>query len=224
MTAYDHRVLSHPDAADIERTPGASQRPGISIDHDVSDIVVGLHWDPSTGSKSIAPANLDAVCVLLDADDGVVELVYPGRLSNANGSVLHTGDSRTGASVWDDERIFVFLRALPDNVVSLTFGVISVDGLPFSAIAGASCHVTDHSTDTELVKFELTGTMTQCAAATLRRGATGWSIHPGTPPGPTLRALLAHAGSPYTGCVGETPAESATIHGTRHISESSGPV
>src|SRR5688572_2562453 len=83
---------------------------------DPSQIVMGLHWDPPQEDAVGEPDDLDALCVLLDTQGGVVEVIHPDHPRNLNGSVVHTGDSRTGASTWDDERIFVFLEALPETV------------------------------------------------------------------------------------------------------------
>ena len=80
---------------------------------DLKEIVMGLHWDPPQEGVATDPENLDALCVLYDEQRRMLEIIHPGHPRNANGSVIHTGDSRTGASEWDDERIFVFLEALP---------------------------------------------------------------------------------------------------------------
>ena len=112
---------------------------------ELKEIVMGLHWDPPRDGETASeePANLDALCLLFDRQRCVLEVIHPGHLSNANGSVLHTGDSRTGTSEWDDERIFVFLEALPEAVAELAFVVASTNGRAFSEIQGASCHISD---------------------------------------------------------------------------------
>ena len=152
---------------------------------DLKEIVMGLHWHPQEpgAGDGRAPANLDALCVLFDEEGRVAEVVHPGRPSNANGSVLHTGDSPTGASAWDDERIFVFLEALPDSVSALAFVVASADGHVFSEVPGASCHVSDRITEREWIRLDLTalGKHREHRVATLRRGPAGWQISPGAP-------------------------------------------
>ena len=146
----------------------------------LKEIVMGLHWHPSQpGDPAGAePANLDAVCVVFDRDGGALEAVHPARRSNANGSILHTGDSPTGASAWDDERIFVFLDALPETAAALSFVVASANGRPFTEIAGAACHVSDRITEHEWLRLELAtvGPQRACRVATLRRHSDGWRI------------------------------------------------
>jgi stress response protein SCP2 len=150
------------------------------VEVDVKEIVMGLHWDPPEDGATGNPANLDALCVLFDAQDRVLEVIHPGHPANANGSVLHTGDSPTGASEWDDERIFVFLEALPETVAGLAFVVASPGGHAFSEVPGASCHVSDRITEREWVRVELTALDRRTAhcVATLRRSPTRWTISP----------------------------------------------
>jgi tellurium resistance protein TerZ len=139
---------------------------------------MGLHWDPTPEQSKEGPHDLDAACVLFDRAGGVLEIVGPGRLRNSNGSVIHTGDSLTGASTWDDERIFVFVDALPEDVSTLMFLVANTSGKAWREIAGASCHVSDHTTDRECVRVDLTTLDARRAhgVATLSRGPEGWSL------------------------------------------------
>ena len=165
----------------------------------LNEVVMGLHWSPTEPDASGAtkPANLDAMCALLDTNGHTLEVIRPARPRNANGSNIHTGDSATGASEWDDERIFVFLDVLPQAVHALAFVVASVDGRPFCDIAGASCHISDHRTEDELIRVDLTalGHKTAHCVATLRRTPTGWQVYSGPPllPDASLEALLPQA-------------------------------
>jgi len=144
----------------------------------LKEIIMGVHWDPPQEAVSADAANLDALCVLLDARRGVLEIVHPGHTRNANGSVIHTGDERTGASDWDDERIFVFLEALAPAVSTIAFAVVSATGQAFSAIQGASCHISDHITEVEWIRLDLTtlGRRTAHCLATLHRAPEGWQL------------------------------------------------
>lgn len=145
---------------------------------ELKEVVMGLHWDPSEGAVNVHPENLDALCVLFDQEQQIVETIHPGNPRSSNGSVVHTGDSRTGASQWDDERIFVFLEALPANVTTLVFIVASATGKPIREARGASCHISDHATEYRWVNMELTtlDTQTTYCVATLSRSLTGWEI------------------------------------------------
>lgn len=145
---------------------------------DLKEIVMGLHWDPPEVGAAADPADLDALCVLFDAQGGILEVIHPGHPRNGDGSVIHTGDSRTGASAWDDERIFVFLEALPPAVAALSFVVVSTTGRAFHEIRGAFCHVSDRASEDQRLRLDLTA-LAGCsdhAVATLRRGAAGWRM------------------------------------------------
>ena len=158
-----------------------------------NDLVMGLHWAPvpDDARERPAPANLDALCLSLDEKSRRLEVIGPGHLKNANGSVVHTGDSRTGASLWDDERVFVFVEALPQHVDAVVFGVVSHDR-PFSEVAGASCHVSDLMLEEALLRIELDtfGAATECCIATLRRGDGGWILQSRAPRDASLTELL----------------------------------
>lgn len=145
----------------------------------LKSIVMGLHWDPPRDGSDSPPADLDALCVLYDAQDRVQEVIHPGRTRGAGGTVIHTGDSKTGASAWDDERIFVFLQALPVHVTQVVFVVASTSGLPFDAVHGATCHLSDHDNDRELLRVDLTTLAGRCShtAAIVRRGPAGWRLN-----------------------------------------------
>lgn len=182
----------HIDRSDTLRAAadGEAQTP-------LRELVMGVHWAPPAEDTKPgeAPANLDAACVLLDAAGAVVDLVHPGHPRNLNDSVLHTGDSRTGASAWDDERIFVFLDALPDSVAAVLFAVVSANGWLLSRVPGACCHVSEHPSERELVRSELGGIdRTTCAVAMARRRGTSWAlVSPGEAGNRVERLLTAGA-------------------------------
>ena len=162
-------VSNHPSSEDLAYADAES---------DLKEVVMGLRWDPMKEGATINPEDLDALCMLLDEQGQVLEVVHPGQPRNANGSVIHTGDSRTGAGDWDDERIFVFLKAIPETVAKLRFHVASTTGRDFGTIHGASCHISDRITEREWVRCELSalGNWAVHCVATLYRSPTGWKI------------------------------------------------
>jgi tellurium resistance protein TerZ len=149
---------------------------------ELKEIVMGLHWTPPKEGSAAAHADLDALCVLFDQQRRVLELIGPAHARNANDSVFHTGDSQRGTSEWDDERIFVFLDALPEHIASLAFIVTSASGQSFSEVPGASCHVSDRVTEHEWLRLELTALERHRAhcVAMLHRRTSGWGISAGS--------------------------------------------
>jgi len=152
------------------------------------EIVMGLHWEPPRAGDSAPPADLDALCILHGRRGEIVDVISPDHPRTDNDSVVHTGDSRNGSSSWDDERIFVFLDALPPVVSALTFVVLDTRGRGFAELQGAFCHLSDRVTERELTRFALrplAATSTQ-AIASIERGPTGWRLD--------ARRLDLHAG------------------------------
>jgi stress response protein SCP2 len=143
------------------------------------ELAFGLHWAPpgEDGLAAAAP-DLDAVCMLFDAQGRVLEAVHPDCPRSADGSVVHTGDSRDGASRWDDERIIVFLDALRRDASRLGFLVVSASGHALHEVRGATCHLSDHACDREWLRLDLTALEGRRwhAAAALQRGSAGWTI------------------------------------------------
>ena len=142
-----------------------------------SELVMGVQWDPPQADDPGATADLDAICVLIGSD-GTWECIHPTAQRGAAGSVIHTGDSKTGASIWDDERVFVFLDALPDSVNTVAFIVCSVSGQPFDRIRGARCHISDRQTEAPWLRVELTTLVgrTEHVVACLERTCRGWRL------------------------------------------------
>ena len=158
-------------------------RAGDHAETDLKEVIMGLRWDPLERGKTTDErhVDVDAFCMLFDEQRRAVDFVHPGHVRNANGSVIHTGDSITGAGAWDDERIIAFLHALPETVSALMFAVACASGRPFGEVSNASCHVTDHLTEQELLRVDLTefGQATAHCVATLSRTSAGWKIQPG---------------------------------------------
>lgn len=109
----------------------------------MKEIVMGLHWAPRGAQDPMHTVDLDALCVLLDGNDAIIEVVSPSRPRTATDSVVHTGNSHDGSSQWDDERIFVFLDALPSQVTQIIFCVCSASGHALAQVPDARCHISD---------------------------------------------------------------------------------
>lgn len=72
--------------------------------------------------------DLDASCIMFDSNKQPIDAIWFGQLQSKDGSILHTGDNRTGDGEGDDEVIKVDLSKIPENVVSLMFTVNSFTG------------------------------------------------------------------------------------------------
>lgn len=116
----------------------------------LSKVALGLGWSPAKaggflgkmmgGNKEI---DLDASCVMLDANGREVDVVWFRKYESNCGAIKHSGDNRTGKGDGDDETIYVDLTRLPANVVTLAFTVNSFTGQTFDKVEDAYCKVYD---------------------------------------------------------------------------------
>lgn len=156
----------------------------------LSKVVMGLGWDAkksgsgllkglfggSAGSSSI---DLDASCVLFNEEKAVLDTVYFGQLKSRDGSIVHTGDNRTGDGDGDDEQIIVDLDKIPEIVKSLVFTVSSYTGQTFDTVENAYCRIVDNSNNNEIARYTLTaqGSHTAQIMAKLYRHNGEWKMH-----------------------------------------------
>ena len=113
-------------------------------------IKMGLGWD--TGTRDV---DLDASCVLLGADKKLIDQVWFRQLKSKCGSVVHSGDNRTGAGDGDDEVISVDLTKVPDAVQHIVFTVNSFLGQKFDVVENAFVRIVNGAGGAELCRFEL---------------------------------------------------------------------
>ncbi|HEU5266863.1 MAG TPA: TerD family protein [Jatrophihabitans sp.] len=144
---------------------------------------MGLGWDAAKkkglfGRLKSQTIDLDASALLFDDAGSLVDQVWFQQLVSKDGSVQHTGDNLTGEGEGDDESIKVDLGSVPANVRSIVFTVNSFTGQDFSAIENAFCRLVDESTDTEIARYDLTGSGTHTAQvmAKVARDGAGWAM------------------------------------------------
>jgi tellurium resistance protein TerZ len=159
---------------------------------------MGLGWDAVKkrglfGAKA-QTIDLDASCLLFDAVGQLQDQVWFSQLKSKDGSVLHTGDNRTGAGDGDDESIIVELGKLPGQTATLVFTVNSFTGQNFSQIENAYCRLIDETNGSELARFDLSGSGQHTAQvmAKVTRDGSGWSMTAigAATSGKTIRDLL----------------------------------
>lgn len=143
---------------------------------------MGLGWDAAKKKgffgKRDQEIDLDASGLLFDGSGQLVDVVWFNQLGSKDGSVVHTGDNRTGAGDGDDESIVVELTQVPANVATIVFTVNSFTGQDFSQIESAFCRLVDETDGTEIARYELTGSGTHNAQvmAKVSRDGAGWSM------------------------------------------------
>ncbi|MDD5268427.1 MAG: TerD family protein [Methylococcales bacterium] len=156
----------------------------------LSKVVMGLGWDAKKtgggllkgmfgGGSSSSSIDLDASCVLFNEEKEVLDTVYFGQLKSRDGSIVHTGDNRTGEGDGDDEQIIVDLDKIPLAVKSLVFTVSSYTGQTFDTVENAYCRIVDNSNKNEIARYTLSaqGSHTAQIMAKLYRHGGEWKMH-----------------------------------------------
>jgi tellurium resistance protein TerZ len=161
----------------------------ISLDKEaggaLTKITMGLGWDAikskglfGFGGKTES-VDLDASCIMFDENNNLVDTVWFRQLKSRDGSIVHTGDNRTGAGDGDDEQIIVDLSKVPGNVKSLVFTVNSFTGQNFSQVQNAYCRIVNAADSKEVAKYDLSvqGAHTAQVMAKLYRHSGEWKMH-----------------------------------------------
>lgn len=146
-------------------------------------VVMGLGWDVAMkkglfGTRPGPPVDLDASCAMFDRQGELIDTIWFGQLKSRDGSVVHTGDNRTGDGDGDDEQILVDLNQLPASVSTLVFTVNSFTGITFEKIENATCRIVDQDNNEELARYELSGSGSHTAQimAKISRASGAWQM------------------------------------------------
>jgi len=148
-------------------------------------VTMGLGWDAikskgflGFGAKTEA-VDLDASVVMFDEGQRPVDVIWFRQLKSKDGSIVHTGDNRTGAGDGDDEQINVDLAAVPANIKSLVFTVNSFTGQTFAQVENAYCRLLDASSGKEVARFNLSvqGPHSAQIMAKVYRHNGEWKMH-----------------------------------------------
>lgn len=158
----------------------------------LTQVKMGLGWDVATSGKSGGflsslfgggggndGIDLDASVIMFDEQKQPVDVVYFGQLQSKDGTILHSGDNRTGAGDGDDETITVNLSSIPAGVQSLVFTVNSFTGQSFEKVANAYCRIVNGSDGSEVARYDLSaqGSHTAMIMAKLYRHNGEWKMH-----------------------------------------------
>jgi tellurium resistance protein TerZ len=156
---------------------------------ELSKVIMGLGWDAKKSGGGLLKGmfggggggsiDLDASCVLFDEQKKIVDTVWFRQLKSKDGSIVHTGDNRTGAGDGDDEQIIVDLNKVPANVKALVFTVNSFTNQTFDQVENAYCRLVDSSTNKEIARYTLSaqGSHTAQIMAKLYRHEGEWKMH-----------------------------------------------
>ena len=127
----------------------------------LSKILVGLGWDTNS-SDTGAEFDLDASAFLLGAS-GKVEneknFVFYNNLTSADGSVVHTGDNRTGEGEGDDEAFKIDLSKISPNVkeidIVVTIHEANARRQNFGMVKNSFMRIVDERSGKEIARYDL---------------------------------------------------------------------
>lgn len=151
----------------------------------LTKITMGLAWD-AVKSKGFfgfgggtPDIDLDASCIVFDSNGTPIDTVWFGQLKSKDGSIVHTGDNRTGDGDGDDEQIVVDLTKIPSNIKNLVFTVNSFTGQNFSKIDNATCRIVNAGNNQEIARFNLStlGDHNAQIMAKIYRHGDEWKMH-----------------------------------------------
>ncbi|MEJ2442471.1 MAG: TerD family protein [Exilibacterium sp.] len=150
----------------------------------LSKVVMGLGWDAVKkkgffGGLKQQNIDLDASALLFDANKNLVDQVWFRQLKSKCGSLVHTGDNRTGEGEGDDEQIICHLDKVPSSVSMLVFVVNSFTGENFSQIENAFCRIVNGNNNQEIARYELScqGNHSAQVMAKVYRHDAEWKMH-----------------------------------------------
>lgn len=151
----------------------------------LSKVIMGLGWDAVKSGgffgfgKKAPDIDLDASCVVFDEQNNPVDAVWFRQLQSKDGSIVHTGDNRTGDGDGDDEQIIVDLPRVPGNIKSLVFTVNSFTGQNFSQVENATCRLVNAANNQEIARYNLStlGPHNAQIMVKLYRHGGEWKLH-----------------------------------------------
>jgi len=126
----------------------------------LNKVIVGLGWDVRVTDG--ADYDLDASAFLLTESGKVrnnADFIFYNQLKTADGSVVHSGDNRTGEGEGDDEEIVVTLNSVAADIQKIAFVVTIHDaeknGQNFGQISTAYIRIVNSDNNEEIARFDL---------------------------------------------------------------------
>lgn len=123
--------------------------------------VIGLGWDTNKYNGGF-DFDLDASAFLVDVNNRCVndeDFIFYNNLQHPSGSVIHTGDNRTGEGDGDDEQLIIDFSKIPSyvNKIGITVTIHDADQRyqNFGQVTNSFVRLVDESTNVELLRFDL---------------------------------------------------------------------
>jgi tellurium resistance protein TerD len=135
---------------------------GQKIDIGLSNITIGLGWDPNVGTGY--NFDLDASAIMINKDRKLLGedfFIFYNNLKSPDGALEHTGDDPTGGNSDgdDDEAIKVDLIKIDPNVQEILF-IVTIEDFErrkqnFGQVRNSYIRIVDDANGLEIAKYEL---------------------------------------------------------------------
>ncbi|MDL2357611.1 MAG: TerD family protein, partial [Pseudomonadota bacterium] len=126
----------------------------------LTKMVVGLGWD--TRATDGAAFDLDGAVFLLNATGKVrsdADFVFYNNLKSVDGSIVHSGDNRTGAGDGDDESVTIDLAGVPADIdkiaVCVTIHEAESRRQNFGQVSKAFVRCVNANGNAEIARYDL---------------------------------------------------------------------
>ncbi|MWV45734.1 chemical-damaging agent resistance protein C [Paenibacillus sp. HJL G12] len=124
-------------------------------------VIIGLGWDTNKYNGG-AEFDLDASAFLLHQDGkakGIEDFIFYNNFQTSNGSVIHTGDNRTGEGEGDDEQIKIDFSLLSEQIqrigITVTIHDAQARSQNFGQVSNAFVRVVDELNNREVLRYDL---------------------------------------------------------------------
>lgn len=150
----------------------------------VSKMILGLGWKPRATAGDAF--DLDASAFMVTESGKVrsdADFIFYSQKSSSCGSVIHSGDNRTGDGDGDDEQIKVDLSKIPADIQKVVFTVTiyqhDVRKQNFGMVDQAYIRVLDEAKNSEIARYDLSedaSTVTAMIFGELYRNNGEWKF------------------------------------------------
>jgi tellurium resistance protein TerD len=150
----------------------------------LSKMLVGLGWDARATDG--APFDLDGAVFLLKTDGKVrsdADFIFYNNLKSTDGSVVHSGDNRTGAGDGDDESVTIDLSKVPADVDKIVVAVTIHEGETrrqnFGQVSKAFVRCVNTAGNAEVARYDLSedgSTETAMIFGEVYRAGSDWKF------------------------------------------------
>ena len=127
----------------------------------LKEAIIGLGWDTKQFDGGF-DFDLDASAFLVGANGRVnrdEDFIFYNNLEHSSGSVIHTGDNRTGEGEGDDESIIIDFSKVPERIEKIAIAVTIYDSegrkQNFGQVENAFVRLVNKENGEEILRYDL---------------------------------------------------------------------